>query len=119
MGTYAEKVLTIIRASVVPIRMRDIVNQIDARDMTTFNGVGMELTHLYRAGLVDRERIGSHYYYAPPSATPNGCPFCGGAGEMRHDASLYWMRCRRCGAQAGAADTDPGARLLWNRRAAG
>lgn len=46
---------------------------------------------------------------------PKKCPFCGGEAEV-DGFPLRYVRCKECGAETGAFDSEGEAIKAWNRR---
>lgn len=45
------------------------------------------------------------------------CPFCGGNAENNKAAdSVFWVKCKKCGAETGVEKSKEDAILKWNKR---
>jgi hypothetical protein len=134
MSRYRAAILETVKNASRPLRHRDIAELIAPGNPQAWNLIGTDLTKLYRAGELAREKIGGYWHYSMPAdpTTLLLCPFCGGApiedralrdGYANYpsdpDAYAYFIICRSCAAQGGWAKSASGGRRRWNMRVQG
>ena len=45
------------------------------------------------------------------------CPFCGGKAEIGNAAdNIFWVKCKKCGAESSVESSKKNAILKWNKR---
>ena len=69
-GFYDSKIIDVLRNAATPLRHRDLVAAIAPNEYQAYSNIGISLTKMYRAGLLDREKCDGRYWHYTIATTP-------------------------------------------------